>query len=126
MIQKAKEIIESGRLGQVLAVHGTCWLYKPDEYFDVQWRREKGAGILLISEDLDEILALADRVDVMYEGRIVGSFDAATADVHEIGLLMTGGGTDEEAAALDPADALDLGPAVGADPDDADLEPPAS
>src|SRR5689334_4104929 len=30
MIQKAKEIIESGRLGQVLAVHGTCWLYKPD------------------------------------------------------------------------------------------------
>ena len=40
-----------------------------------------GAAILLISEELDEILALADRVDVMYEGRIVGSFDAATADV---------------------------------------------
>ena len=55
-------------------------------------RRERGAGILLISEDLDEILALADRVDVMYEGRIVGSFDAETADVHDIGLLMTGGG----------------------------------
>ena len=55
-------------------------------------RREQGAGILLISEELDEILALADRVDVMYEGRIVGSFDAETADVHEIGLLMTGGG----------------------------------
>jgi hypothetical protein len=31
---------------------------------------------------------------VMYEGRIVGSFDAAAADVHEIGLLMTGGGDD--------------------------------
>jgi simple sugar transport system ATP-binding protein len=53
-------------------------------------RRDRGAGILLISEDLDEILALADRVDVMYEGRIVGSFDAESADVHEIGLLMTG------------------------------------
>ena len=39
-------------------------------------RRAAGAAILLISEDLDEILALADRVDVMYEGRIVGSFPA--------------------------------------------------
>jgi general nucleoside transport system ATP-binding protein len=54
-------------------------------------RRAGGAAILLISEDLDEILALADRIDVMYEGRIVGSFDAAAADIHEIGLLMTGG-----------------------------------
>jgi general nucleoside transport system ATP-binding protein len=54
-------------------------------------RRAGGAAILLISEDLDEILALADRIDVMYEGRIVGSFDAAMADIHEIGLLMTGG-----------------------------------
>ena len=57
-------------------------------------RRQQGAGVLLVSEDLDEILALADRVDVMYEGRIVGSFDAETADVHEIGLLMTGGSGD--------------------------------
>jgi general nucleoside transport system ATP-binding protein len=54
-------------------------------------RRAAGAAILLVSEDLDEILALADRVDVMYEGQIVGSFDARTAAVHEIGLLMTGG-----------------------------------
>ena len=52
----------------------------------------RATAILLISEELDEILALADRVDVMYEGRIVGSFSAADADIHEIGLLMTGGG----------------------------------
>jgi ABC-type uncharacterized transport system ATPase subunit len=65
-------------------------------------RRENGAAILLISEDLDEILALADRVDVMYEGRIVGSFDARTADVHEIGLLMTGGSAAEQ---TEPPDA---------------------
>ncbi len=57
-------------------------------------RREAGTAILLISEDLDEILALADRVDVMYEGQIVGSFPVDTADIHEIGLLMTGGGPD--------------------------------
>jgi len=34
----------------------------------------RGTAILLISEDLDEILALADRIDVLYEGRVVGSF----------------------------------------------------
>jgi ABC-type uncharacterized transport system ATPase subunit len=50
-----------------------------------------GVGVLLISEDLDEILALADRIAVMYEGRIVGERDAATATVEELGLLMAGG-----------------------------------
>src|SRR4051812_11971426 len=50
-----------------------------------------GAAVLLISEDLDEILLLADRIAVMYEGRILGEFDAADADVEEIGLLMAGG-----------------------------------
>jgi ABC-type uncharacterized transport system ATPase subunit len=55
-------------------------------------RRAKGAATLLISEDIDEILALSDRVAVLYEGQFVGLFDAADADVGEIGLLMTGGG----------------------------------
>ena len=50
-----------------------------------------GVGVLLISEDLDEILALADRIAVMYEGAIVGELDAASATVEEIGLLMAGG-----------------------------------
>ena len=49
-----------------------------------------GVGILLISEDLDEILALADRIAVIYEGEIVGEVDAASATVEEIGLLMAG------------------------------------
>jgi general nucleoside transport system ATP-binding protein len=50
-----------------------------------------GVGVLLISEDLDEILALADRIAVIYEGAIVGEVDAASATVEEIGLLMAGG-----------------------------------
>jgi ABC-type uncharacterized transport system ATPase subunit len=50
-----------------------------------------GAAVLLISEDLDEILLLADRIAVMYEGAVLGEFDAADADVEEIGLLMAGG-----------------------------------
>jgi simple sugar transport system ATP-binding protein len=50
-----------------------------------------GVGVLLISEDLDEILLLADRIAVMYEGAIVGETSRAEANVEEIGLLMAGG-----------------------------------
>jgi ABC-type uncharacterized transport system ATPase subunit len=51
----------------------------------------RGVGILLISEDLDEILALADRIAVMYEGAVVGERDARLATVEDLGLLMAGG-----------------------------------
>jgi len=50
-----------------------------------------GVGVLLISEDLDEILALADRIAVMYEGEVVAELEAGEATVDEIGLLMAGG-----------------------------------
>jgi simple sugar transport system ATP-binding protein len=49
-----------------------------------------GAGVLLLSEDLDEVLDLSDRLAVMYEGRLVGMVDPADADVTELGLLMGG------------------------------------
>jgi predicted dehydrogenase len=49
MIAKAKEIVDSGRLGRVLAIHGHFWLMKPDDYFDVAWRREAGAGPILLN-----------------------------------------------------------------------------
>jgi simple sugar transport system ATP-binding protein len=47
-------------------------------------------GVLLISEDLDEILTLADRIAVLYEGRVMGVVDRAQADVEELGLMMAG------------------------------------
>jgi general nucleoside transport system ATP-binding protein len=50
-----------------------------------------GVCVVLISEDLDEILALADRIVVIYEGRLTGEFDPGTATVEEIGLAMAGG-----------------------------------
>ena len=53
-------------------------------------QRAAGTAILLVSEDLDEILALADRVAVIYEGRIAGVVEAEGADIHELGLMMTG------------------------------------
>ena len=49
MIRKAKEIMESGRLGRVLALNGQFWLMKPDDYFDISWRRQKGAGPVLLN-----------------------------------------------------------------------------
>ena len=56
--------------------------------------RNNGTAVLLISEDLDEIFALADRIAVLYEGRIVGEVAGAEADLETIGLMMAG----EEAA----------------------------
>lgn len=53
--------------------------------------RERGAAILLVSEDLDELFSLSDRLIVMYHGRIVGTFDPHTIDSHAVGHLMTGG-----------------------------------
>ncbi len=52
--------------------------------------RERGAGILLISDDLDEIFALSDRIVVLYEGRIMGEAPGATASREQIGLWMSG------------------------------------
>jgi simple sugar transport system ATP-binding protein len=52
-------------------------------------QREAGTAILLISEDLDEIRSLSDRIAVMYEGRIVGIVERG-ASVDEIGRLMSG------------------------------------
>jgi simple sugar transport system ATP-binding protein len=46
--------------------------------------------VLLISEDLDELLTLSDRIAVMYEGRIMDTFPAGEADEERIGLLMAG------------------------------------
>jgi general nucleoside transport system ATP-binding protein len=56
-------------------------------------RRRDGAAILLMSEDLDELLSLSDRVAVIYEGRIVGRMEAGEADAEHLGMLMAGRGT---------------------------------
>ena len=52
--------------------------------------RDQGTSILLISEDLDELMKLSDRVGVMFGGRIVGNFAIEEVDLEEVGLLMMG------------------------------------
>ncbi len=53
-------------------------------------QRENGTALLLISEDLDEVLQLSDRIAVLYEGEIKGIFPAEEADIEQIGMLMAG------------------------------------
>ncbi|MBX5133680.1 Gfo/Idh/MocA family oxidoreductase [Rhizobium lentis] len=57
MMQKAKQIIESGKLGRILVVNAMFWLFKPEEYFDTSWRRERGAGPVFLNliHDIDNL-----------------------------------------------------------------------
>ena len=61
--------------------------------------RANGAAILLISAELEELLNLADRIAVMYEGRIIGIVDPATTSPEQLGLMMAGSPQPTEAAA---------------------------
>jgi simple sugar transport system ATP-binding protein len=53
-------------------------------------KRDEGTGVLLVSSELDEILALSDRIAVMYKGQIMAIVDAASATKEQLGLLMAG------------------------------------
>ena len=54
------------------------------------------AAILLISEDLEELLSLSDRILVLFDGRVVGNFVPEAVDLEQIGHLMTGTRTAHE------------------------------
>lgn len=62
------------------------------EYMTEQLRAaaDRGVAVLLISTELEEILALSDRIAVIHRGRILGSFPRAEADLERIGLMMGG------------------------------------
>jgi ABC-type uncharacterized transport system ATPase subunit len=54
-------------------------------------QRDRGCAVLLISTELEEIMALSDRIGVMYAGEMIGVIDAKQADINDVGLMMTGG-----------------------------------
>lgn len=87
----ARELSENPSL--IIAVHPT---YGLDIGATEQVRqillaqRERSAAILLISEDLDEIMTMSDRILVMCHGEVMGIIDAENADIEEIGLMMAG------------------------------------
>jgi simple sugar transport system ATP-binding protein len=53
-------------------------------------KRDDGTAVLIVSSELDEVMALADRIAVMFRGRIIGTVDAETTTRERIGLMMAG------------------------------------
>ncbi len=65
LIQKAKEVLEAGQIGDLRAVHAQCWFYKPDHYFDIApWRKQHGAGPVSVNlvHDIDLVRYLCGEV----------------------------------------------------------------
>ena len=59
-------------------------------------QRDNDKAVLLISFELDEIMDVSDKIAVIYDGKIVDIIDSKDADENTIGLLMAGGGVDDE------------------------------
>ena len=65
LMREARAAIDAGKLGRLRMVHATCWLYKPDEYFDeAPWRKAAGAGPVFVNlaHDIDSIRYLCGDV----------------------------------------------------------------
>jgi ABC-type uncharacterized transport system ATPase subunit len=89
-------------------------------------QRDKGVAVLIVSAELDEIYALADRIAVMYEGKITG-FRPPTVPAEELGLLMAGGADQDPGPVAGPVAGSAPGPVAGPAPGPvAGPEPPAA
>jgi predicted dehydrogenase len=80
IIKSAKARISSGAIGEIVAVHGICWLYKPDDYFEVNWRTLAGAGPVFINliHDIDLLRHLCGEV------RTVQAFESNRVRGHQV------------------------------------------
>ena len=87
LIQTAKSIIDSGSIGNIVAVHGTCWFLKPDDYFVPEWRRRKGAGPVMINSihDIDLMRFLCGEV---VEVRAISSNKCRKLDVEDTAAVL--------------------------------------
>ncbi len=93
-VQRAVLARELSSEGDLLVVANPCFGLDFAAVAEIRTRivqaRNRGAAILLVSEDLDEILQLSDRIVVMFDGRLALQTDAALADVGAIGRAMVG------------------------------------
>ncbi len=64
LIHSAKDIITSGRIGEIVVVNAQCWFFKPPEYFDVDWRGQAGGGPVFINliHDIDLLRYLCGEI----------------------------------------------------------------
>ena len=80
IVRAAKAKIEAGALGRIVAAHAMCWFYKPDDYFNVEWRTKPGAGPIFINliHDVDLMRHLVGEVVA------VQALEASAARGHEV------------------------------------------
>jgi predicted dehydrogenase len=80
IITAAKARISGGAIGKIVAVHGICWLYKPDDYFGQDWRKQAGAGPVFINliHDIDLLRYFCGEV------RTVRAFDSNRVRGHQV------------------------------------------
>ena len=80
---RAAMVVEQPTRGLDVGAVGAVWL-------ELLHERQRGKAILLISAELEELMNLADRIAVMFEGRIVGILDAANVTTEKLGLMISG------------------------------------
>lgn len=87
MIRRAKAVIDTGKLGRIVSVHAFFWLMKPDAYFDVPWRRQPGAGPVLLNfiHDIDLLRHLCGEVEAV---QALASRHVRRHDVDETAVVL--------------------------------------
>jgi len=87
MVQRAKAIIDAGRIGRIVTVHAFFWLMKPDDYFDMPWRRQPGAGPVLLNfiHDIDLLRHFCGEVETV---QAFASRDIRKHDVDETAVVI--------------------------------------
>ncbi len=93
IIREAKRLMESGRLGRIRSINGSFWVAKPDDYFEVKWRRERGAGPIFINliHDVDLFRHLIGEVESVHAMESNAARGHAVEDTATVLLRFTNG-----------------------------------
>jgi len=93
IVQRARALVQEGRLGRLVAVHAQATFLKPDAYFDVAWRREPGGGPVLINliHDIDLLRFLAGEVEAVISATSSAVRGFAVEDTAAAVLRFAGG-----------------------------------
>lgn len=68
LMRRARMEIDNGSIGEIVSIHATTWFFKPDNYFDAEWRRKPGAGPVFLNliHDIDLLHYLCGPVDTVF------------------------------------------------------------
>jgi predicted dehydrogenase len=87
LIARARQAIDAGQLGRLVSVQATTWFMKPDDYFEMDWRRRKGAGPVYLNliHDMDLLMHLCGPID---EIRAIESNAVRGNDVEDTAAIL--------------------------------------